>query len=74
MQRLTPLKPDKVIKKLRRIGFNGPFPGGKHIRMVSSKTGKVIPIPAHKGKEVSIGLIREIINEIGISKKEWTEL
>jgi len=74
MQRLTPLKPGDVIKKLRKIGFSGPFPGGKHIRMVNLKTGKVIPIPVHKGKEVSIGLIREIINEIGISRKEWIEL
>jgi predicted RNA binding protein YcfA (HicA-like mRNA interferase family) len=74
MQRLTPLKPGDVIKKLRKIGFGGPFPGGKHIRMVNLKTGKVIPIPVHKGKEVSIGLIKEIINEIGISRKEWIEL
>jgi len=74
MQRLTPLKPADVIKKLQKTGFSGPFPGGKHIRMVNLKTGKVIPIPVHKGKEVSIGLIREIINEIGISRKEWIEL
>jgi len=74
MQRLIPLKSAGVIKKLRKIGFSGPFPGGKHIRMVNLKTGKIVPIPVHKGKDVSIGLIREIINEIGISRKEWMEL
>lgn len=74
MQRLTPLKPADVIKKLRKIGFRRPFPGGKHMRMVNLKTGKIIPIPVHKTKEVSVGLIREIINEIGISRKEWIKL
>jgi len=42
--------------------------------MVNLKTGKIIPIPVHRAKEVSVGLIREIINEIGISRKEWIEL
>ena len=63
MQRLTPLKPGDIIKKLQKIGFSGPFPGGKHIRMVNLKTGKVIPIPVHKGNKVSIGLIRESLTK-----------
>jgi len=39
--------------------------------MVHPETKKIIPIPMHKGKDVSVGLIREIINEIGISREEW---
>ena len=74
MQKLTPLKPGDVIRKLRKLGFNGPFPGGKHVRMVHTETGKIIPIPVHKGRDVSVGLIREIINAIGISRKKWIEL
>ncbi len=42
--------------------------------MVHPKTGKIIPIPMHKGRDVSIGLIREIIAELGISREEWLEL
>lgn len=34
MPRLTPLKPKDVIDKLRRLGYEGPFPGGRHSRMV----------------------------------------
>jgi len=74
MQRLISLKSGEVIRKLRKIGFSGPFPGGKHIRMVNLKTGKIIPVPVHKGKDVSVGLIREIINEIGLSREKWIEL
>ena len=71
MSKLKPLKPREVIKKLRALGFEGPYPGGKHQRMVNLETGKVIPVPVHKGRDVSIGLISEIIREIGVSLDEW---
>lgn len=74
MSRLRPLKPEEVIQKLRKLGFVGPIPGGKHVRMVHPQQKKTIPIPVHKGKDVSIGLIRQIINEVGISRDKWLEL
>lgn len=42
--------------------------------MVHPESGKIIPIPAHKGKDVSVGLIREILRELGISREEWLKL
>jgi len=42
--------------------------------MVHLETGKIIPIPVHKGKDISVGLIREIINEVEISRDEWIKL
>ena len=72
--KLKPLKVEELIRKLRKLGFVGPIPGGKHLRMVHPETKKIIPIPMHKGKDVSVGLIREIINEIGISREEWLRL
>lgn len=57
MSKLKPLKIDEVIRKLRRLGFTGPISGGKYLRMVHIKTGKIIPLPMHKGKEVSIGSV-----------------
>jgi len=74
MSKLRPLKPEQVIQKLRKLGFIGPIPGGKHVRMVHPQQKKIIPIPIHKGKDVSIGLIRQIIKEVGISRDKWLEL
>ncbi|NOX63850.1 MAG: type II toxin-antitoxin system HicA family toxin [Chloroflexi bacterium] len=74
MSKLSPLKPAQVIKKLRKLGFVGPYPGGRHVRMVHPKTGKIIPIPMHKGKDVGVGLIRAIIREVGITPDEWNRL
>ncbi len=74
MAKLTPLKPRQVIQKLRKLGYVGPFPGGRHRRMVHPESGKIIPIPMHRGKDVSVGLIREILRELGISREEWLDL
>ena len=74
MPKLSPQKPREVIKKLKKLGFIGPFPGGKHVHMIHPETKKVIPVPVHGEKDVSVGLIRKIINEVGISRDEWIKL
>ncbi len=74
MSPLRPLKPAEVIRKLRKLGFVGPIPGGKHVRMVHLEEKRIIPFPIHKGKDISIGLVRQIIKEIGISREKWQEL
>jgi predicted RNA binding protein YcfA (HicA-like mRNA interferase family) len=71
---LRHLKPREVIEKLRALGYEGPFAGGRHGRMVHSASGRIIPIPMHGGKDVSVGLIRAIIREVGITPNEWLEL
>ena len=74
MSRLTPLSTNEVIRKLRKLGFIGPIPGGRHQRMVHMTMKKIIPIPMHSGNDISVGLIREIIREIEISREEWIAL
>ena len=61
------------MRKLRKLGFEGPFPGGRHSRMVNLETGQIVPIPIHS-KDVGVGLIREIIRQVGISRDEWIAL
>ncbi len=74
MPRLSPLKSRKVIQKLQKLGFVGPVAGGRHARMIHPETGQIIPVPIHKGKDVSVGLIRAIIREAGITPAEWLRL
>jgi predicted RNA binding protein YcfA (HicA-like mRNA interferase family) len=63
-----------VIEKLRALGYEGPVAGGRHSRMVHPQSGKIIPIPIHGGKDISVGLIRAIIRELNITPEEWLEL
>ena len=63
MSRLTPLKAEESIRRLRSLGFDGPFGAGRHLRMVHPRTQKVIPVPMHRGRDVGVGLIRAILRE-----------
>ena len=74
MPKLSPLKSRQVIKKLRELGYEGPYPGGRHVRMVKRDSGQIVPIPMHQGKDVSVGLIRAIIRQVGITPEEWNRL
>ncbi|MGH2350181.1 MAG: type II toxin-antitoxin system HicA family toxin [Chloroflexota bacterium] len=74
MSKLSPLKANEVIRRLRKAGFIGPIPGGRHSRMVRPATGQIIPIPVHGGRDVSVGLIRAMLREAGITPEEWNDL
>jgi predicted RNA binding protein YcfA (HicA-like mRNA interferase family) len=74
MPKLSPLKSQELIRKLRRLGFVGPQSGGRHPHMIHADTKKMVPIPMHKGKDVSVGLIHSIIRDLGITPEEWNKL
>lgn len=57
-----------VIRKFRRLGFEGPQSGGRHAFM---KRGALkVRIPNQDIEDVS--LLREILRQAGISEDEWT--
>ena len=64
-----PLKRRELIAGLRRLGFGGPYSGGKHEFMVRGDVVLTIPNP-HRG-DIGVGLLKVILNEAGITKKEW---
>jgi predicted RNA binding protein YcfA (HicA-like mRNA interferase family) len=74
MPKLSPLNRAQIIRKLRKLGFEGPIAGGRHSRMIHPERKLVIAIPIHGGKDVSVGLIRAIIRDVGITPQEWLEL
>jgi predicted RNA binding protein YcfA (HicA-like mRNA interferase family) len=74
MPKLAPLKANEVIRKLRALNFEGPIPGGRHVRMIHHAKKKVIPIPTHGNKDIGIGLLRKIIREAEVTVEEWQEL
>ena len=74
MPKLAPEKPREVIQKLRRLGFEGPFGGGRHVFMRHPQTRLKLPVPVHQGRDIPIGTLRAIIREAGKSIEEWLEL
>jgi predicted RNA binding protein YcfA (HicA-like mRNA interferase family) len=59
-----------LVRKLRGLGYSGPFSGGRHQFMVKGEKKIRIPNP-HKGQSVHISLVKEILRQAGISNEEW---
>ncbi|MDD5093994.1 MAG: type II toxin-antitoxin system HicA family toxin [Dehalococcoidia bacterium] len=67
--RLVPLSWDALVQRLRGLGFEGPYRGGKHYFMVRGTLRLTIPNP--HGSDISVALLKEIINRAGISREKW---
>jgi len=60
-----------LIRKLKNLGFDGPFSGGKHQYMIKEQRKLVIPNP-HKG-DIGGSLLVKILQQAGISQEEWED-
>jgi len=61
MPSLNPVSRRELVRKLKGLGFEGPFPGGKHQWM--RRGGLRLTIDP--------GLIRRILRQAGITLEEW---
>jgi predicted RNA binding protein YcfA (HicA-like mRNA interferase family) len=57
---------------LRKLGFEGPFSGGKHQFMIRGTLRLTIPNP-HR-QEISSGLLLRILKQADIQKTDWEKL
>jgi predicted RNA binding protein YcfA (HicA-like mRNA interferase family) len=42
--------------------------------MIHPQKRRIIPIPTHSGRDIGVGLLRQIIREAGITPEEWNRL
>ena len=64
-----PIRRRELIAALRRLGFSGPYSGGKHEFMQRENIVLTIPNP-HRG-EIGPKLLGLLLRQAGISRKEW---
>ena len=69
MPPFKPISRDNLIRALRRLGFDGPFSGGRHQFMVRKDLTITVPNP-HKG-DIGRDLLARILKQAGISRKEF---
>ena len=62
----------KLVQKFRRLDFDGPYSGGRHLFMVKGKLKVRIPNPHHS--DISRFLVAEILKQADISDEDWNEL
>jgi predicted RNA binding protein YcfA (HicA-like mRNA interferase family) len=71
LPKLTPVSWRALVLRLRLLGFNGPYEGGKHPYMVRGSTVLTIPNP-HR-QEIGVDLLQRILRQGDISREEWIE-
>lgn len=59
----------KFVQRLRRLGFDGPYSGGRHLFMVKGLLKLHIPNP--HGKDISKHLLSEVLRQGDISLEDW---
>lgn len=69
MAELTPVSWANLVRRLRKLGFEGPYQGGKHPFMI--KGNLVLTVPNPHRRDIGIVLLSRILRRAGVSKEDW---
>ena len=72
MPQFKPITRKQLIRNLKKLGFDGPYSGGKHQYLIKENMRLTIPNPHQK--DISPHLLARILRQAKISKKEWENL
>jgi predicted RNA binding protein YcfA (HicA-like mRNA interferase family) len=69
MRKLPPVSRRKFIQRLRELGFEGPYAGGKHPQMKRGEVTLIIP-NEHVG-DIGPGFLQRLLKQAGVSREDW---
>jgi len=69
MPRLTTISRRDLIRRFRRLGFEGPYTGGRHEFMLREQRRLTLPNP-HR-REVSADLLARLLRQADVTREEW---
>ncbi len=69
MGKLKPVTWKDFVLRMKGLGFEGPFFGGKHPKM--KKGTQTIIIPNKHESEIGVGFLTRLLRQAGVSKEEW---
>ncbi|MEK7676122.1 MAG: type II toxin-antitoxin system HicA family toxin [Verrucomicrobiota bacterium] len=72
MPHFGPIKRRELIVCLRRLGFTGPYAGGKHEFM--QRGGLALTIPNPHGGDIGPRLLAQLLCQARITREEWEPL
>lgn len=72
MPRFGPIKRREVGACLRRLGYSGPYSGGRHEFMLRENVSVTIPNP--HGSDLGPNLLAKVLRQAGVTRDEWEAL
>ena len=74
MSKLSPVKPEKILKLIKKLGFEEIHVKGSH-HIFKHSDGRRIAVPIHYGKLIGKGLLLKIIKEdLKLNREEFEKL
>ncbi len=73
MTRLLPVSGRKMCKILEKLGFEKVHQVGSHARYIHPD-GRRTVVPLHGNEELSIGILKEILNQVKLSREKYETL
>lgn len=73
MTKLPRVSVDKVIKTLRRAGFQIVRQRGSHL-ILEHADGRMTIVPMHRGEDIGVGLLRKILRDAELTLEEFQNL
>ncbi|HIH10465.1 MAG TPA: type II toxin-antitoxin system HicA family toxin [Candidatus Diapherotrites archaeon] len=73
MSRLVQISGKEMCKLLGKLGFSAVHQVGSHVRLVHPD-GRRTVVPVHGNEDLTIGLLREILKQAEISRKDYERL
>jgi len=72
MPSFGPVRRRELVAAFRRLGFSGPFSGGRHEFMYRGSVSVALPNPHQSdiGRELLAGVLRQA----GVSRDEWEKV
>ncbi|MBK6432123.1 type II toxin-antitoxin system HicA family toxin [Candidatus Amarolinea dominans] len=67
--RLVPVSRREFIRRMLRLGFEGPLSSGRHEFLVRADRRLIVPNP-HRG-DISVDLLVRLLDEAGVTRQEW---
>ncbi|TVR69365.1 MAG: type II toxin-antitoxin system HicA family toxin [Sphaerobacteraceae bacterium] len=72
MPAFGPVSRRELIRRLRDLGFDGPYSGSRHAFMMRGQLRIRIPNPHQR--DIGVDLLQRILRQAGVSREEWESL
>jgi len=69
MAKFGPVSWGDLVWRLRELGFDGPYAGGRHPQMRRGQLTLVLPNPQEG--DIEVGLLVRILRQAGVTREEW---
>jgi predicted RNA binding protein YcfA (HicA-like mRNA interferase family) len=74
MPKLVPIQALKMIKLLRKLGFEEVRVRGSHHFFINPISKKSTTIPVHSNEVLGVGILKQIFRDIDLSVDEYDKL